>query len=108
MNGGQVLRAGIIGAGWIGRQHAETINGRDDIEVAAVCDIDAERAGEAAALSGARVFSDWRQMLDDAALDVLWICTPPRTHAAHSSCACNRCPQLCSRTIGGPLSIGRC
>ena len=82
MNGGQVLRAGIIGAGWIGRQHAETINGRDDIEVAAVCDTDAERAGEAAALSGARVFSDWRQMLDDAALDVLWVCTPPRTHAA--------------------------
>ena len=82
MNGDRVLRAGIVGAGWIGRQHAETIAGRDDIEVSAICDTDAERAGEVAALSGAQVFTDWRQMLDGAALDALWICTPPRTHAA--------------------------
>src|SRR5262249_58119072 len=75
------LRAGIVGAGWIGQQHAETIAGRDDIEVSAVCDTDAERAGEVAALSGAQVFTDWRQMLGGAALDALWICTPPRTHA---------------------------
>src|SRR5262249_59819995 len=47
-----------------------------------VCDTDAERAGEVAAASGARVYTDWRQMLDGAALDALWICTPPRTHAA--------------------------
>ena len=47
-----MLRAGIVGAGWIGRRHAETIAGRDDIGVAAVCDIDLERAGEVAALSG--------------------------------------------------------
>jgi myo-inositol 2-dehydrogenase / D-chiro-inositol 1-dehydrogenase len=82
VNPAPVLRAGIVGAGWIGRQHAETIAGRDDIEVAAVCDTDAERAGEVAAASGARVFTDWRQMLDGAALDALWICTPPRAHAA--------------------------
>ena len=82
MNAETVLRAGIVGAGWIGRRHAETIAGRDDIEVSAVCDTDAERAGEVAALSGARVFTDWRQMLDGAALDALWICTPPRAHAA--------------------------
>jgi predicted dehydrogenase len=81
MSAETVLRAGIVGAGWIGRRHAETIAGRDDIEVAAVCDTDAERAGEVAALSGAPVFTDWRQMLDGAALDALWICTPPRTHA---------------------------
>ena len=82
MNGGHVLRAGIVGAGWIGQQHAETIGRRDDIEVSAVCDMDPERAAQVAALSGAQEFSDWRQMLDSADLDVLWICTPPRAHAA--------------------------
>jgi predicted dehydrogenase len=75
------LKAGIIGAGWIGRRHAETISGRGDIEVAAVCDVHPGRAAEVASLNGAEVFTDWRQMLDRAALDALWICTPPRTHA---------------------------
>ncbi len=82
MSAGPVLRAGIIGAGWIGRRHAETIGGRNDIEVSAVCDVDPARAAQVAGLSGARVFADWRQMLDSAALDALWICTPPRAHAA--------------------------
>ena len=82
MNGGQVLRTGIIGAGWIGQQHAEAIGRRDDAEVSAVCDVDAERAAQVAGLSDAQVFSDWRQMLDSAALDALWVCIPPRAHAA--------------------------
>ncbi len=75
------MRAGIVGAGWIGQRHAEALAGRDDVTVAAICDLDAARAAEAAAVTGARVFSDWREMLDRAELDALWICTPPRTHA---------------------------
>jgi myo-inositol 2-dehydrogenase/D-chiro-inositol 1-dehydrogenase len=81
MTGGPVLRAGIVGAGWIGQQHAETLARRDDIAVAAVCDLDAGRAAAVAAASGAEVFADWRQMLDQAALDTVWVCTPPRAHA---------------------------
>lgn len=77
-----MLRTGIIGAGWIGRRHAETIGQHADAEVSAVCDVDPERAAQVAGLSDALVFSDWRQMLDSAALDALWICTPPLTHAA--------------------------
>lgn len=76
------LRAGIIGAGWIGQRHAETIAARDDIAVAAVCDPDLERAREVAAPSGAQVFAGWPEMLGAAALDAVWICTPPRGHAA--------------------------
>ena len=55
-----MLRAGIIGAGWIGEQHAETLAGRDDVTVTAVCDTDAGRAAAVAALSGAEVFADWQ------------------------------------------------
>jgi myo-inositol 2-dehydrogenase / D-chiro-inositol 1-dehydrogenase len=84
-----VMRAGIIGAGWIGRRHAETIGGRDDIEVTAVCDVAPERAAQIAGLSGAQVFSDWRQMLESAALDCLWICTPPRAHSLPAVAALN-------------------
>jgi predicted dehydrogenase len=76
-----VLRAGIIGAGWIGQRHAETLGGRDDVEVTAVCDVDRGRAERVAGTSHARVFTDWREMLDTGTLDALWICTPPRSHA---------------------------
>jgi myo-inositol 2-dehydrogenase / D-chiro-inositol 1-dehydrogenase len=82
------MRAGIIGAGWIGRRHAETLARRDDVTVAAVCDVDEDRAAQVA--NGARVFSDWREMLDGAALDALWICTPPRAHVGPAVAALDR------------------
>lgn len=78
-----MLRAAIIGAGWIGRQHAKTLAGRDDVVVTAVCDMDADSATAGATVAGnnAKVFSDWRRMLDDVALDAVWVCTPPSAHA---------------------------
>jgi myo-inositol 2-dehydrogenase / D-chiro-inositol 1-dehydrogenase len=90
MSAGGMLRAGIIGAGWIGEQHAETLAGRDDVVVTAVCDTDAGRATAVAALSGAEVFADWQQLLETAALDVLWVCTPPRMHAGPAIAALDR------------------
>ena len=78
---GPVLRAGIIGAGWIGQRHAQTLAGRGDVVVSAVCDPDLSRAREAAARCGGAVFSGWPQMLDQVPLDAVWVCTPPRAHA---------------------------
>lgn len=77
-----VMRAGIVGAGWIGERHAGVLADKADAVVAAVCDLDMDRANHvAASAGGATVFSDWREMLDQAELDALWICTPPRMHA---------------------------
>ncbi|HEY2550827.1 MAG TPA: Gfo/Idh/MocA family oxidoreductase [Streptosporangiaceae bacterium] len=84
------LRAGLIGAGWIGQFHAETISARPDVTLTAVCDLDPERAGEAAAASGAEVFADWRQMLGSAELDALWVCTPPALHLEPAIAALQR------------------
>jgi myo-inositol 2-dehydrogenase / D-chiro-inositol 1-dehydrogenase len=96
VTGAPVLRAGIVGAGWIGQQHAETLARRDDISVAAVCDLDAGRAAAVAADSGAEVFADWRQMLETAALDAVWVCTPPRAHAG---------PAITALDLGLPLYL---
>ena len=90
MTAGAPLLAGIVGAGWIGQRHAETLAVRDDVAVAAVCDTDADRAAQVAAASGAQVFTDWRAMLDGGALDVLWVCTPPLTHAGPAVAALDR------------------
>jgi myo-inositol 2-dehydrogenase / D-chiro-inositol 1-dehydrogenase len=88
--GGQVLRAGLIGAGWIGQQHAQTLAERDDVALVAVSDLDADRAGAIAAESGAAVFTDWPRMLDSAALDLLWVCVPPAAHAGPAVAALDR------------------
>jgi myo-inositol 2-dehydrogenase/D-chiro-inositol 1-dehydrogenase len=90
LHGAGVLRAGIVGAGWIGERHAETLARRDDVVVTAVCDTDAGRAAAVAALSGAEVFADWRHLLEAAALDLLWVCTPPRAHAGPAIAALER------------------
>lgn len=90
MSTGTALRAGVVGAGWIGRRHAEALAARDDVVVAAVCDLDAARAAAVARLSGADVYSGWQEMLDAAALDALWVCTPPKAHAGPAVGALNR------------------
>jgi myo-inositol 2-dehydrogenase/D-chiro-inositol 1-dehydrogenase len=92
---GHALRAGVVGAGWIGQRHAETLAARDDVVVAAVCDTDPDRAAQVAAASGAQVFSDWRAMLDGSRLshgrlDVLWVCTPPLAHVGPAVAALDR------------------
>jgi predicted dehydrogenase len=79
-----------VGAGWIGARHAEALAGRADVKVTAVCDTDAGRAAAVAGLSGAGVFADWRRMLDTAALDLLWVCTPPLAHAGPAIAALDR------------------
>jgi predicted dehydrogenase len=84
------MRAGIIGAGWIGRQHASTLAGLDGVTLAAVCDIDQGRAEGLAAGSGAQVYTDWEAMLAGAALDAVWVCTPPRLHLAPAVAALDR------------------
>jgi predicted dehydrogenase len=74
------LRTAVIGAGWIGRKHIAALAARDDVVIGAVCDVDADRARAAAEGTGARIFTDWREMLDAAAPEAVWVCTPPQAH----------------------------
>src|SRR5689334_17050218 len=70
----------MVGAGWIAQQHRRVLDAMADAELAAVCDIDLERAGALAAGTGARTYSDWRDLLDREDLGALIVCTPPRSH----------------------------
>ena len=56
---------------------------RDDVVVGAVCDVDTEPGlARSASSFGAQVFGDWQELLDAGGLDMVWVCTPPRSHRA--------------------------
>ena len=75
-----VLRAGIVGLGWISRVHVPALAAMDDFELVAACDVDLERAETIAGERGARAYDSWETMLEREQLDVLWVCTPPLHH----------------------------
>ena len=74
------LRLGMIGAGWIAREHVASISALPDAELTAVADLDAARAGELAAGAGARAYAEWGEMLAAETLDAVVVCTPPMAH----------------------------
>jgi myo-inositol 2-dehydrogenase / D-chiro-inositol 1-dehydrogenase len=74
------IRVGMVGAGWIAQQHRRVLDTVADARLAAVCDIDPERARVLADGTGARTYSDWRDLLDREDLGALVVCTPPRSH----------------------------
>jgi predicted dehydrogenase len=79
-----MIRVGILGCGGIAKKHASAILAmKDQLELAACCDIDAARAGAFAqeyTQGSAQVFSDHRKMYDTARLDLAVICLPPFAH----------------------------
>ena len=77
------FRAGILGAGFMGKTHGQRLVARTDVTVVAVCDAVAAAAGklkEEIRATEAGVFSDFNRMLTDAKLDVLYVCLPPFAH----------------------------
>lgn len=88
------LVAALIGPGGMGSSHLGQLVARADVEVAYVCDADAHRLAAAARVTGAsgrpaaKAVKDLRQVLDDKAVDAVWIATPDHWHAPATILAC--------------------
>jgi len=74
------VRVGFVGAGGIANAHMNALQVVEDVQIAAVCDIDRDRAESAAARLVARAYTDHRAMLDSEKLDALYVCVPPFAH----------------------------
>jgi myo-inositol 2-dehydrogenase / D-chiro-inositol 1-dehydrogenase len=74
------MSVGIIGAGWMARDHRGVLDSLDGVSIAAVCDVDRERAEELASGTGASVYTDWRDLLDREDLGAALVCIPPLAH----------------------------
>jgi predicted dehydrogenase len=75
------MKATLIGAGQIARQHLACLRELPGVEVAGVCDLSRAAAEAAAERFGVPAwFTDHRAMLDAVRPDVVHITTPPTSH----------------------------
>jgi len=77
------INVGVIGAGRIGRLHAENLVRRiPDAQVMAISDVVKKAAEECAARLGiSKVFDDPRRILEDRSIDAVLICSSTDTHS---------------------------
>jgi len=80
------LRIGIIGCGGIANnKHFPALtNQKDKCELVAFCDIQVERAKEAAesfGAKGAKYYQDYHELLADPSIDLVHVCTPNVSHS---------------------------
>jgi predicted dehydrogenase len=79
LNGGgkMVLRAGLIGTGWIGTRHLNALAIETEVKIAAICDVDENKAQKLAIEYNANGYTDYNNMMESEELDFVLICTPP-------------------------------
>jgi UDP-N-acetyl-2-amino-2-deoxyglucuronate dehydrogenase len=80
------LGFGLVGCGKIAERHAGLLatGAVPGARLAAVCDVNAARAGDFAARHGVRAFTNARAMAADAGVDALTILTPSGLHAQNT------------------------
>jgi len=76
------LRLGLVGGGWISRQHLEALKRLDRTELVGVVAGSRETADAVATEWGGRGHDDLDQMLDDARPDVVYVAVPPHRAVA--------------------------
>jgi predicted dehydrogenase len=74
------LKAGVVGLGILGSQHAQFLNDQSEVAVAAVADIRGERAEEVGGWVGAQPYTDYERMFKEQRLDIAVIATPDPLH----------------------------
>jgi myo-inositol 2-dehydrogenase/D-chiro-inositol 1-dehydrogenase len=83
MDTNRTIKFGIIGAGRIGKLHAENLVSHvSGVEVVAIADVDPKAAQETAArLKIPRTTTDYREILADQEIHAVAICSSTNTHA---------------------------
>lgn len=75
------LRIAVVGAGYWGPNLARNFRGSPSWELAAICDLDRERAQRVSdQVGGVPVLTDLADVLGDPTIDAIAIATPARTH----------------------------
>ena len=81
----RIVKVGIIGCGGIANgKHMPSLSKIQNVQMVAFCDIVREKAEKAAAdygVEGAKVYTDYKELLKDKEIEVVHVCTPNRSHS---------------------------
>lgn len=98
----KTINCGVIGCGVIAPSHIESYQHLEQVKVAWVCDLVAEKAETMAKKYGiAKVTTDFTVMLNDPELDCVSVCTDHGSHAAIVSAALDAGKHvICEKALG--------
>jgi predicted dehydrogenase len=102
------MRVGLIGCGGIAPVHIKVYQSMENVEFAAVCDLNLERAKSAANKFGVRkYYQNYFDMFESEELDLVDICTPVSTHA---KVVCDAAKEVSAILVEKPmaLSVSEC
>lgn len=81
----RIVKIGIIGCGGIANgKHMPSLKQIENVQMVAFCDIIEEKAQKAAAeygVPGAKVYTDYKELLKDPEIEVVHVLTPNKEHA---------------------------
>lgn len=87
----------VIGMGLLGTQHADRLHSHESTRVVAVCDIKPEKAQTWAAVNGAHAYSNYDEMFENEAIDLVVVATQDPYHKEPLLSACaHRVPYVIS------------
>jgi predicted dehydrogenase len=72
-----MVHLALVGTGWQGQGHLNTIKEIENIKVVGLCDLNAEMLEKAVNKFGFKGFSNYVEMLEETKPDGIIICTPP-------------------------------
>jgi predicted dehydrogenase len=102
------LRAGVIGLGAMGANHARVYGEMPDIDLAAVADADEARVAAATAGRGVAGYADYGRMLDEQPLVLVSVAVPTLAHLEVASAAIERgIATLVEKPLAATIEEGR-
>ena len=91
MESSEHVRVGLVGLGRFGKLHAAVLAELPGVELAALCDPQPDEvAALVARYEGARGFTDFEAMLNDAGLDAVFLVSPEPFHAEQALASLSR------------------
>lgn len=76
-----MIRAGVVGLGFMGHRYCETLGQLPDVELAAVADTRPDVLAEVAGQAGAAGVADALELVRSDDVDAVFLCTPEDAHA---------------------------